>query len=82
MSNPLSTALDYFHKLPLAIQNAAKAALRTFIGAELLLIPAVLAAPNVSTQENLFLAGSFAAGAAAVRLVEQAIVAWLDSRVS
>jgi len=69
-----------YDKLPAVLQNVLRSAVRTFIGAEVVLLPAVLAAPNVGAQENLFLAGTFAAGAAAIRLVEHGLAAYLGSK--
>ncbi len=80
MSNVLSTAGAWYTKLPVSIQKAVRAAGATFIGAEVVLIPAVLAAPSVSTQEQLFLAGTFSAGAAAARLVGHAVGVWLEKQ--
>ncbi len=59
-----------YGRLPVGLQDVARSAVRGFLAAELVLVPAVLAAPDVSTQEQLLLAGTIAAGAAAVRAVQ------------
>lgn len=71
-----------YGKLPSVLQNVVRTALRSFVGAEVVLIPAVLAAPNVGAQENLFLAGTFAAGAALVRAIEHGVEAYATSKAA
>ena len=80
VSDVVAKAEAVWAHVPRPIKAAVRTAVRTFLGAELVLIPAVLAAPDVHTQTQILLAGTLAAGAAAVRFVESAIGAYLSKR--
>jgi hypothetical protein len=73
----LTKVVALYDQLPEKVRTVIWSAGRAFIGAELLLVPGLLAAPTVNVAWSLVMAGSFAAATGFVRAVQHGIQSYL-----
>jgi hypothetical protein len=69
--------LGWYNALPEKVRTVIWSAGRAFVGAVIVLIPGILAAPSFNTEKALVVAAIFAGAVAAVRVVQHAVQAWL-----
>jgi hypothetical protein len=65
--------LSAYNALPDWVRQTIWSAGRAFVGAVIVLIPGILAAPSFNTEKALVVAAIFAGATAAVRVVQRAI---------